>query len=155
MSARKQQLLKRHRQRKRLVLLGALVILALFGIFVAWWPLPLFLLLGWIAHEAWFADHLFYAPGDDYCYDFPSGTAQFPVTLHEGGVQVTGDFSGAETLVLQLRIKANWLGRLFDPHVWVGEDRQDLERGVDGERFLNLSGQGLSLIHISEPTRPY
>lgn len=145
MSARKQQLLKRHRQRKRLVLLGALVILALFGIFVAWWPLPLFLLLGWIAHEAWFADHLFYAPGDDYCYDFPSGTAQFPVTLHEGGLQVTGDFSGAETLVLQLRIKANWLGRLFDPHVWIGEDRQDLERGVDGERFLNLSGQGVAL----------
>lgn len=66
MSARKQQLLKRHRQRKRVMLIGALLAALLFGIFVAWWPLPLFLLLGWITHEAWFADHLFYAPGDDY-----------------------------------------------------------------------------------------
>jgi len=63
MSGRKQQLLKRHRQRKRVALIGALLTALLFGIFVAWWPLPLFLLLGWIAHEAWFSDHLFLCPG--------------------------------------------------------------------------------------------
>lgn len=145
MSGRKQKLLKRHRKQKRLVLLGALFMLALFGVFVAVWPLPLFLLLGWIAHEAWFADHLFYAPGDDYLYNFPSGSPQFPVILHQSFLQIGGDLSGAETLVLQIRIKANWLGHLLDPHVWIGEDRQDLERGVDGQRFLNLSGQGVAL----------
>lgn len=145
MSGRKQQLLKRHRQRKRLVLLGALTILALLGIFVVWWSLPLFLMLGWIAHEAWFADHLFYDPRDDYRYDLAPGTARFPVTLQKGSLYVAGDFAEAETLILQVRIKANWLGRLLDPHVWIGEDRQDFERGVDGERFLNLSGQGAAL----------
>ncbi|EJN19541.1 putative LmbE-like protein [Pseudomonas sp. GM79] len=145
MSARKQQLLKRHRQRKRVVLIGALLAALLFGIFVAWWPLPLFLLLGWIAHEAWFADHLFYAPSDDYRYDFPAGTPQFPITLANGVLQVAGDFGVAQTLVLQVRVKSHWLGRFLDPQVWIGDDRQDLERGVAGERFLNLSGQGSAL----------
>lgn len=146
MSGRKQELLKRHRHHKRLVLLGALVVLVLFGILVAWWPLPLFLLLGWIAHEAWFADHLFYSPSDDYRYDFAPCAMQFPVESHDDYLHVAGDFAEAETLVLQVRIKATWLGRLLDPHVWIGEDRQDLERGVDGERFLNLSGQGVALM---------
>lgn len=145
MSARKQQLLKRHRQRKRVVLISALLAALLFGVFIAWWPLPLFLLLGWIAHEAWFADHLFYAPGDDYRYDFPAGTPQFPATLANGVLQVTGDFGVAQTLVLQVRVKSHWLGRFLDPQVWIGDDRQDLERGVAGERFLNLSGQGSAL----------
>ncbi|MGH8389142.1 MAG: PIG-L deacetylase family protein [Pseudomonas sp.] len=145
MSARKQQLLKRHRQRKRVVLIGALSAALLFGIFVAWWPLPLLLMLGWVAHEAWFSDHLFYAPGDDYRYDFPAGTPQLPVTLVDGVLRVSGDFSVAQTLVLQVRVESHWLGRFLDPQVWIGDDRQDLERGVAGERFLNLSGQGSAL----------
>ncbi|WP_347903578.1 PIG-L family deacetylase [Pseudomonas purpurea] len=146
MSGRKQQLLKRHRKNKRLVLLVAASLLVLFGVFVAWWPLPLLLLLGWIAHEAWFADHLFYAPGDDYRYDFPPGTPQFAVSVQQGRLQVAGEIGDAQTLVLQLRVKSRGLGRLFDPQVWVGEDRQDFERGVNGERFLNLSGQGAALV---------
>lgn len=145
MSGRKQQLLKRHRQRKRLLLLGALLTTLAFGLLVAWWPLPLFLLLGWIAHEAWFADHLFYAPGDDYRYDFPPGTPQFPVALANGVLRVEGDFATAQTLVLQVWVKSHWLGRLLDPQVWIGDDRQDLERGVAGVRFLNLSGQEQAL----------
>ena len=71
MSARKQQLLKRHRKHKRIALLVALVALLLLGALVAWWLVPLLLVLGWIAHEAWFADHLFYSPQDDYDYVFP------------------------------------------------------------------------------------
>ena len=145
MSGRKQQLLKRHRQRKRLLLLGALLATLAFGLLVAWWPLPLLLLLGWIAHEAWFADHLFYAPGDDYRYDFPPGTPQFPVALANGVLRVEGDFATAQTLVLQVWVKSHWLGRLLDPQVWIGDDRQDLERGVAGVRFLNLSGQEQAL----------
>jgi len=46
---------------------------------------------------------------------------------------------------LQVRVKSHWLGRFLDPQVWIGDDRQDLERGVCGERFLNLSGQGPAL----------
>lgn len=145
MSGRKQQLLKRHRQRKRLVVTGALLAALLFGIFIAWWPLPLLLLLGWIAHEAWFADHLFYAPSDDYRYDFPADTPRFPVSLADGALHVSGDFGAAQTLVLQVRVQSRWLGRLLDPQVWVGDDRQDFERGVAGERFINLSGQGQAL----------
>src|SRR5471030_945729 len=72
--SRKQQLLKRHRRTKRLGLLIALVLLIGVGMLVAWW-LPLVLaVLGWIAHEAWFADHLFYSPKDDYQYSFPPYT---------------------------------------------------------------------------------
>jgi LmbE family N-acetylglucosaminyl deacetylase len=144
-SARKQQLLKRHRQRKRLVLAGALLAALVLGFTVSWWSLPVFLLLGWVAHEAWFSDHLFYAPSDDYRYDFPPGTPQVPVTLSGGRLQVTGQFDARQTLILQVRVKSHWLGRFLDPQVWIGEDRQDLERGVCGERFLNLSGQGPAL----------
>lgn len=146
MSGRKQQLLKRHRQRKRILLIGALSIALLFGILVAWWPLPLFLLLGWLVHEAWFSDHLFYAPGDDYRYDFPEGTPQFSATLVDGVLQVAGEFDAGRTLILQMRVKSHWLGRFLDPQVWIGDDRQDLERGVAGERFLNLSGQDAVLM---------
>lgn len=145
MSGRKQQLLKRHRQRKRAVLIGTVVAAILFGFFIAWWPLPVFLLLGWIAHEAWFADHLFYAPGDDYRCNFPAATPQCPVRLVNGLLQVTGEFDPAQTLVLQVRVKSHWLGRFIDPQVMIGDDRQDFERGVDGVRFLNLSGQGVAL----------
>ncbi|MET3456944.1 PIG-L deacetylase family protein [Pseudomonas kilonensis] len=141
MSGRKQQLLKRHRQRKRLILVGTLLVAAALGFFVSWWSLPLFLLLGWIAHEAWFCDHLFYAPSDDYRYEFPAGTLQLPATLNNGLLEVTGEFKAGQTLILQVRVKSHWLGRFFDPQVWIGNDRQDLERGVAGERFLNLSGQ--------------
>ena len=67
---RKQQLLKRHRRNKRMALLVGVIVLVLIGILVAWW-LPLLLaVLAWVAHEAWFADHLFYAPNEDYQYRF-------------------------------------------------------------------------------------
>ena len=141
MTARKQQLLKRHRRQKRSALLVALVGLALLGTLVAWWLVPLLLLLGWIAHEAWFADHLFYAPGDDYRYAFPPATPALPARLDGGRLVVDGDCAGAETLILEVRVRASWLGRFLDPQVWIGADRQDFERGVDGVRYLNLSGQ--------------
>ncbi|MBZ9781010.1 PIG-L family deacetylase [Pseudomonas sp. REP124] len=145
--SRKQQLLKRHRRNKRLALLVALALLIVCGIWVAWW-LPLLLaVLGWIAHEAWFADHLFYSPKDDYQYNFPPFTPQPKVHLNgehlrlDEGVMLVDD----ATLVLALRIKSTWLGRFLDPVVELvgGEnpDRQTFERGVNGLRFLNLSGQ--------------
>jgi LmbE family N-acetylglucosaminyl deacetylase len=146
MSGRKQQLLKRHRRRKRLTLAGMLLVASLLGLFVSWVLLPLFLLLVWIAHEAWFSDHLFYAPEDDYRYEFPPGTPSFPVILRDGLLQVTDEFDTQQTLILQVRVRSQWLGRFLDPQVWIGDDRQDLERGVAGERFLNLTGQDVGLI---------
>ncbi|MFK3798080.1 MULTISPECIES: PIG-L deacetylase family protein [unclassified Pseudomonas] len=149
--SRKQELLKRHRRNKRMALLVALVLLVLVGVLVAWW-LPLLLaVLGWVAHEAWFSDHLFYSPGDDYQYQLP--------TSHEvTGVALRGDaltfdsplaLNGDETLVLALSIKSSWLGRFLDPAVELSggalRDSQAFERGVDGLRYLNLTGFASSL----------
>lgn len=141
MSGRKQQLLKRHRRQKRIALLVALVLLVALGIGVAWWLVPLALVLGWIAHEAWFADHLFYAPSDDYRYAFPAGTPEWPLDLASGRVHLPEGAGAADTLILRVRLRASWLGRWLDPTVCVGDDRQDFERGVDGWRYLNLTGQ--------------
>ena len=145
MSARKQILLKRHRRQKRIALLLALIVLALVGVLVAWWWVPVLLLLGWVAHEAWFADHLFYSPGDDYLYEFPEPCERVPVSLD--GLVLSApaslSLSGDETLVLALRLKSGWLGRFIDPCIELpGGDRQVFERGVDGLRFAALLVQG-------------
>ena len=142
--SRKQQLLKRHRRNKRLGLLASLVVLLALGVFTWWW-LPLLLLpLLWAAHEAWFADHLFYAPGEDYAYRFGELSQEAPVVLRDGLLKVDAALQGDETLVLEVRVKSGWLGRLLDPRVELDgsecRDRQTFERGVDGVRFLNLTG---------------
>ena len=141
MSARKQQLLRRHRRHKRIALILALLGLLVLALVVAWWLLPLALLLGWIAHEAWFADHLFYAPSEDYQYVFPAGTPSVAATIGAGRLQLASDLPQADTLILQLQLRSTWLGRWLDPYVLIGDDRQDFERGVNGVRYLNLSGQ--------------
>ncbi|MEN0105258.1 MAG: PIG-L family deacetylase [Pseudomonas sp.] len=145
MSARKQQLLKTHRRNKRLFLLAALLVLALVGVLLAWWLVPLLLVLGWIGHEAWFADHLFYSPQDDYQYQFPAGTPVQAVSLAAGTAQLSGELAAGETLLLAVQLRATWLGRWLDPYVQIGDDRQDFERGVSGRRYLNLSGQAAEL----------
>ncbi|MGB8970894.1 MAG: PIG-L family deacetylase, partial [Pseudomonas capeferrum] len=147
--SRKQQLLKRHRRNKRLGLLAGLVALIALGV-LAWWWLPLLLLpLVWAAHEAWFADHLFYAPGEDYAYNFGEQTRAAAASLQGGLLQADATLQGDETLVLELRIKSTWLGRFLDPRVELSadalSDRQTFERGVDGVRFLNLTGMALPL----------
>ncbi|VVQ30324.1 PIG-L deacetylase family protein [Pseudomonas fluorescens] len=145
MSARKQQLLKAHRRNKRLFLIAFMVALLLIGFLIAWWLVPVLLVLAWVAHEAWFADHLFYRPSDDYQYNFPAQTARQVVSLEGGVLRLSEPLAQGETLVLELEVKSTWLGRWFDPHVEVGDDRQDFERGVNGRRFLNLSGQADAL----------
>lgn len=146
--SRKQQLLRQHRRNKRLALLVGLVVLLGLGIFVQWW-LPLVLLpLVWVAHEAWFADHLFYSPGEDYQYELPPACTVKAVRLVDGVVQVQSplQLDGNETLVLQLRLKSRWLGRFLDPAVTLNDgDCQVFERGVAGLRYLNLTGLATSL----------
>lgn len=150
--SRKQQLLKRHRRNKRMVLLiGALALIAC-GVLVAWWlPLILAVLL-WVAHEAWFADHLFYSPKDDYQYRFAPDSQQLALSL-EGGrlvLQETVELVGDETLIVQVQLKSNWLGRFLDPAVELSAseqpDRQAFERGVAGTRYLNLTGSAQALL---------
>ena len=150
--SRKQQLLKRHRRNKRIALLIGLLVLIASGVLLAWWLPPVLAGLGWVAHEAWFADHLFYSPKDDYQYSFPVDSEQLAVRLEgdklvvEQPLQLAGD----ETLILAVRVKSGWLGRFVDPCVQLsgGEsaDRQTFERGVNGQRYLNLSGYAQALV---------
>ena len=148
--SRKQQLLKRHRRNKRVGLLIGLLLLIVIGVWVAWW-LPFVLgVLAWVAHEAWFADHLFYAPDEDYRYRFATDAEVAGIRL-EGGRLLTDQRLAADaTLVLAVKIKSSWLGRFFDPVVAIsgGEspDRQAFERGVNGMRYLNLSGLAPALM---------
>jgi len=146
---RKQALLKRHRRNKRLGLVVALLLLVVVGVTVAWW-LPLLLaVLAWVAHEAWFADHLFYSPKDDYRYQFAADAEQPSVILDKGRLMLCEPLalSGDETLILALRIKSSLAGRFIDPFIALStDDRQTFERGVDGLRYLNLTGQAHALL---------
>lgn len=149
MIGRKQQLLKRHRRNKRVALIVALLVLLASGVLLAWWVPLVLLALGWLAHEAWFADHLFYSPRDDYRYEFPDDCVSVPARIEHGALLVDASLESYDTLVLEVRLRASLLGRWFDPYVLVGNDRQDFERGVSGRRYLNVSGQqanGLRLI---------
>ena len=151
-ASRKQQLLKRHRRNKRMGLLIGLLVLLASGVLLAWWLPPVLAVLGWVAHEAWFADHLFYSPKDDYQYRFPADSEQLAVRL-EGDrlvAQQPLQLAGDETLILAIKVKSGWLGRFLDPYVQLsgGEsaDRQTFERGVKGQRYLNLSGCAQALV---------
>ena len=152
--SRKQQLLKRHRRNKRVGVLIGLVLLVAVGVALAWW-LPLVLAVGaWVAHEAWFADHLFYAPGEDYRYRFSADAEVAGVRLEGGRLLVDQPLpfeAGADmTLVLAIKVKGGWLGRFLDPAVDIhggdSTDRQTFERGVNGVRYLNLSGLAPALV---------
>ena len=146
MHDRKQQLLKAHRRRKRLVLLVAVLLLAVVGVLAPWWCVPLLLVLGWVAHEAWFSDHLFYSPGDDYNYTFAADARGQDVSLAaDGRLLLAEPLAAGETLILQVQLRASLAGRWVDPYVMIGDDRQDFERGVNGRRYLNLSGQAALL----------
>lgn len=148
--SRKQQLLKRHRRNKRIALLIGVLVLVATGVLVAWWlPLILAVLL-WAAHEAWFADHLFYSPKDSYEYAFPAGSEQPGLRLEAGRLLLDAPLAADETLIVGVELKSTWLGRFFDPAVDLlgleTPDRQAFERGVAGRRYLNLTGTAEALV---------
>lgn len=148
---KKQQLLKSYRQKKRIILVGTIISLCLLAVLAFFIPLiacfiPLIIVIIWLSHEAWLADHLFYSPKQDYLYHFPADTLQLKINLKDGMIHFPTSPSLAiyETLFLAVKIETNILGYLVDPYIIVcGEhftDRQDFERGVKGLRFINLSG---------------
>lgn len=149
--SRKQQLLKRHRRNKRSALLIGLLLLIAAGVLVAWWlPLILAVVL-WVAHEAWFADHLFYSPRDDYQYSFAPSGERSGLRLDAGRLVPDASLSlvGDETLIVEVQLKSHWLGRFLDPAIELSgsgvADRQAFERGVAGKRYLNLTGSAAAL----------
>ncbi len=142
--SRKQQLLKRHRRTKRIALLIGLLVLIAAGVLVAWWlPLILAVVL-WAAHEAWFADHLFYSPSEDYAYAFPHGSEVPGLRLDAGRLLLDAPLAADDTLIVGIELHSSWLGRFIDPAVELlglqTPDRQVFERGVGGRRYLNLTG---------------
>jgi len=146
METRKQGLLRRHRRNKRITMAVALPIMVALDWFAGWSSLPVLLLLAWIAHEAWFSDHLFYSPRDDYQYSFPASSQVATGTLSKGRIALdTVDLTNAmDTLILEVSIHSSWLGRWLDPHILICAeailDRQDFEQGARGRRYLNISG---------------
>ncbi len=148
MSVRKQQLLKQHRRNKRIAMLAILAGLMVLAFTAPLWLLPLALLLLWLGHEAWFADHLFYSPQDDYQYCFPEHIQPLNVRTVNGRWQLGEEFlvNPQTTVIAKVQIKSNWLGRWFDPSVRVGNDQQTFERGAQGVRYLNLTGQADALV---------
>ena len=146
METRKQQLLRQHRRGKRIFMVAALLILVALDWFAGWNSLPVLLILAWIAHEAWLADHLFYSPTEDYRYAFPDSARKVAGRLNRGRlVLAAGDLpADADTLIIEVQFRSTWIGRWLDPHVLIGDgqpcDRQDFKRGGRGLRYLNLSG---------------
>ncbi|WP_263261292.1 PIG-L family deacetylase [Pseudomonas sp. RIT-PI-S] len=141
MAERKQVLLRAHRRRKRVGLLVFVVVTIAVGALVSPWAALAMVILCWLCHEAWFADHLFYSPADDYQYAFPADVQPLPLNLHEGLPIASMRLPPGETLILEVKLHGHLLGWLLDPWVQIGDDRQDFERGVRGVRYLNLSGQ--------------
>lgn len=149
MSVRKQQLLKQHRRTKRIVMLAILTGLVVLGFAAPLWLLPLALLLLWIGHEAWFADHLFYSPQDDYQYLFPESIQPIKLTTLNGRWQLAAELlppAQHATVMAKVQMTSTWLGRWFDPSICVGNDQQTFERGAQGLRYLNLTGQTDALV---------
>ena len=148
MSVRKQQLLKQHRRHKRIAMLAILAALVVLAFTAPFWLLPLALLLLWLGHEAWFADHLFYSPQDDYQYRFPESIQPISVQIIDGRLPLEPALltNQQATVIAKVQIKSSWLGRWFDPSVCIGNDQQAFERGAQGLRYLNLTGQAKALV---------
>jgi LmbE family N-acetylglucosaminyl deacetylase len=147
MAADKQALLKRFRRTRRIR--AASVVMGVFssGPLVVWWlPFPL-ALLAWMIHEVWFSDHQFYSADQDYRYKFSDGLSPVPFNLNKDGRPIFSRevvFEPEDTLLLEVTIKAGWLGCVFDPLVIInsGEvaDGQAFERNARGTRYVNLTG---------------
>lgn len=154
MTVRKQQLLRKHRRTKRQILVAAIVGLLLLALIAPIWLVPLVLLVLWVVHEAWFSDHLFYSPHADYRYRFPKHIQPHSARIVDGHLQLTEETEAewhSATLIAKVHITSDRFGRWFDPSVSVGHDQQTFERGAQGIRYINLTGQADALISQGLP----
>ncbi len=153
--SRKQALLKRHRRNKRLALFVGISAFLFIGIFVAWWVTPIVALLSWAAHEAWFADHLFYSPRQDYQYAFGEGVLQAKASWVDGRLCVANPLpTGSDlTIIVEVKLRGTVLSRFLDPAVLIEQaDAQTFERNCAGLRYLNLSAYASALqegVHVA------
>ena len=142
MKQEKQQLLKQHRRKKRLQLVCLLLATLASGLFIAWWLLLVLPLAAWIAHEAWFSDHLFYPAKSDYDYRFDT-TREIDLTICQGKLLADADEAAdTDTWIIEICVKGNWLSHFVDPYLTLDGERFDFERGVNGRRFISLSPGG-------------
>ena len=141
----KQTLLKKHRRQKRIGVFLLLIFLLALGFSLGWLWSALLLLLAWVAHEAWLADHLFYSPKWDYQYQFPENSQRYTVKLIGNRLVFDGVLPERYSAFLQVTLRSEFLGWFRDPHVDIAGARQDFERGAQGVRYLNLSGFGAQL----------
>jgi len=142
----KPELLKRYRRQKRVALV-VLAVLALVTIaFGGWvgfgWLLPL-LALVWVAHEAWFSDHLFYRPDADYRYCFDEAAEALPIAFSGDRLTLCENAGLApdDTLILAVNVRARGLGRLFDPAVRIETERESpIDARRDARRIAASEG---------------
>lgn len=138
---------RRKQRQKRSWLIVALLLLAGTLLSGHWLLALLLLLLFYLANELLWSDHIFYSPRCDYQYQL-QGT-QIPHLWRGSQLALLPDAIAGDTLLLQIPVTARLAGRWFDPFVEFGEGdlavRQYLERGVDGSRYLNLSGMARQL----------
>jgi len=134
----KQTLLGKYRRRKRVLVTLWLVLIGLVAVFVAWWTAPLLALVSWLAHEAWFSDHLYYSPQSDHCHRLEGKWAR-ELAIENDRIPGIPELPDGNASVLQLTVRATLTGCFLDPHLLIGEERFDFERGVRGKRYLNLS----------------
>ncbi|MDE1461930.1 PIG-L deacetylase family protein [Spartinivicinus poritis] len=122
------------------------ICLALLGLLMGWyWQTLLFAVIFYIAHEVLWSDHIFYDPKSDYQYQFENAV-ELPLTIENNQlrcVEKPDSELSLDTGLVIIKIKANWLGSIFDPYVEISDgnttNRQYFERSANGLRYLNIS----------------
>ncbi len=159
----KQELLKHHRRKKRMLLGIFGIALLILGSMTTWWAVPWIGFLAWLAHEAWFSDHFFYSAQSDYRYRLQHCSA-IDLSLHGDKLTTTEEIPCGETWILELGIQSDWRSLFLDPYVEIQGIRFDFEHAARGKRYLNignhaevLSTEGLSFrakyCRLSAPIR--
>ena len=110
------------------------------------------MLLVWLAHQAFFSDHIFYSPKKNYQYDFQSSSKKTIVI--NNNMILLETFSMQSTYIIEVDISSSFFGVFLDPYITITsqgkEVKQYFERRISGKRYLNISslcnGHGEALI---------
>jgi len=156
MMADKQTLLKQHRRKKRIGIAIVAMVVLLSGPTFGWWLPFLLAISGFVVHEVWLSDHQFYAPGQDYRFQFPTGATAITVAVQDDGRLVfprVFDIAPDDTVILAVSLQATLPGRILDPCIVLSAgdaaQTQTFERSTGGLRYLNLTGWSHSILDSS------